>query len=366
MFSPSSMDTPRYMGPQAENTWTAPNWRPLPMQVPILRDPATCLTIEEGPERLRRYGWAVINILLKSASQPTDVIKQALESLQRTTTRLRLTHPSIPPFSETQARFWVELAHAAIRPRFRSPAGSQYEECIEKFPSRYLDYNTFSAHPEVELAAWKKNYTEGRWNSVAARIEFVQPDLTPLPDVIHYPWLDKSANIICCDRKELPPIEELSFQAFLLIKNSEALLSSGTAESPIISNHSHLLTYLFTNLFTKYTGEDEKHPENASSQKAQRARSLLFEMSGPYLDSITQRGFWIHHIMTAVVPEEIGKKQTYVVPTFRELLLHNLHLAFEDLPMTYYSLHRWVSEEGKEVVLEPDRLRIPGFLWARM
>jgi ubiquitin carboxyl-terminal hydrolase L3 len=260
----------------------------------------------------------------------------------------------------------MELAHAAIRPRLRSPAGSQNEQCIEKFPARYLDYNTFSTHPEVELTAWKKNYTEGRWNSVAARIEFVQPDLTPLPHVIHYPWFDKSANIIRCDRQELPPIEELSFQASLIIKVSEALLSSGTAESPIISNHSQLLIYLFTNLFAKYTGEDEKHPENASSQRARRVRDLLFEMSGPYLDSITQRGFWIHHIMTAVLPEEIGNKQAYVVPTLGELLLHNLHLAYEDLPMIYYNLHRWVSEEGKEVVLEPDRLRIPGFLGARM
>jgi hypothetical protein len=115
MFSPRHMDSLHHMGPQAESTWTPPNWRPLPMQAPILRDPATCLTIEQGPERLRRYGWAVINILLNLASQPTDVIKHALESLQRTTTRLIVTHPSIPPFSETQACFWMELAHAALR-----------------------------------------------------------------------------------------------------------------------------------------------------------------------------------------------------------------------------------------------------------
>jgi hypothetical protein len=256
----------------------------------------------------------------------------------------------------------MEIAHAAMRSRLRRPSDSQNEKSIEKSPVPYLDYYSFTTHPDIELTSWKKYYTEERWNSVAARRERLEPDVKPLPHVIHYPWFDKDEIIIRGDKQELPPIEELSFQASLIIQDSETLLSSGTAESSIIASHSHLLIYLYTKLFAQRTDEDEKHPEKVSSQRAQRATDLVSEMSGPYLDSITQRGFWIHHMMTAVFPEEIGKKRTYKTPTFGELLLNNLHLVYEDLPTIYYNPHRWVSEEGKEVVLQPDRRRIPGFL----
>ncbi|KAL2825759.1 hypothetical protein BDW59DRAFT_161431 [Aspergillus cavernicola] len=304
----------------------------LPTDTYYLRDPAIVPAAEKGPDKLIRYAFAVLRYVRRSDMTRRDIFAQALATLQQTTMRLRTLDSSIPPYSETQTYFWLQMVHAALRCEARtekSDALKTYDEFNETF--------------ELGETSWGKYYSEKLWNSIGARSHVVLPDIKPLPDVIAL-----SGKKIDIQRpessktSELPSIEELSFRAAMIIH--EAKESPSELPTP---GHAHILFYLYTNLSTEVA--DPHKP----LRLGQKANVLLTDVSRP-MGSDTHGNFWIQQVGVAISHAVIDRG----LSTFDGFITNNLHLVFEDLPRIYYSPGVWTSPAARDSIVAPDRRKM--------
>ena len=68
--------------------------------------PASCSTLAT---KVPRWAYTVARTYRRQASLPLETFTRlALSTLETTTARLREAHPSVPPYSEAKARFWLE------------------------------------------------------------------------------------------------------------------------------------------------------------------------------------------------------------------------------------------------------------------
>lgn len=91
------------------------------------------------------------------------------------------------------------------------------------------------------------------------------------------------------------------------------------------------------------------------------------KMTGPRVDSVTHKMFWIQIFLTAIARAEasrkIADKETSMEKVrFETFIRSNLHLVYEDLPSLYYTPEIWQSQEASEIMISPDRRRINEFL----
>ncbi|KKK16187.1 hypothetical protein P175DRAFT_0260135 [Aspergillus ochraceoroseus IBT 24754] len=176
----------RLFSREAREVWTAPDLQPFPVLQPSPAPDASAPGTQEDPERLLRFGFAVTQHIMASDLRRGQVIKEALASLQATTIRLRAKDARIPPYSETQAYFWIQIAHAALRSLENgdNPSESMMEKASPVLPPAQLSFSNFTLLFDITPETWKKYYSGKVWESIAARREFVPPDLKPLPNLI--------------------------------------------------------------------------------------------------------------------------------------------------------------------------------------
>ncbi|CAI7583629.1 unnamed protein product [Penicillium glandicola] len=376
LYTPSLMDTGLWklyytkehmFSEAARESWSLPDLQPLPG---LSSQNHGSLSVQaNNPDRLLQYAFAVVQHTLTSGSRRGEVIREALESLKATTIRLRRTNSSVPPYSETQAYFWIQIVHAAIQSFRAAPGSSTSEKSIVDIPASRISSATLTALFDLNSSIWRQYYSEKVWNGIAARIAFVQPDLKPLPNIItissqsqQQAALFKQMEVALLQSSPgLPTAECLSFQAIWVIRDVQALAKSSMADSPSILSHSHLLLYLYTRLI--------KGSENDPSRKT--ALEQAEKISGPRVDSVTHKMFWIQVFLTAIARERASKemvdKETSPekVTSFETFIRRNLHLIYEDLPSLYYTPEIWRSKEASEMMIAPDRRRIGGFLESR-
>ncbi|KAL4916397.1 hypothetical protein BDW62DRAFT_186291 [Aspergillus aurantiobrunneus] len=309
-----------------QDKWMAPSLRPLEMVAHYRTDPVLLPAGEKRADRVFRYAFAVLRYIERAETSRDETIAQALATFQKTTIRLRTHDASLPPYSETQTRFWIQIVDAVFRTLQDHdpdiPADLTFEVCQEMF--------------KLHSTSWKIHYTERTWHSIGARGQFVPPDIEPLPTEM--PILSPKTIMDGPDwwsSPGLPSIEELSFKAAMVIQDQTL-----TCDLPITS-HAHLLFYLYTALAGA----------NALTV-GQQARSVLANMTGPLVAAATHRNFWIQQVGVARMHADMNG-----VSTFAEFLTTNLHLVFEGLPGIYYSPGVWVGA-GRDEVAGSDRRRL--------
>lgn len=347
----------------ARESWSLPDLRPVPGLSSLNHDSLPGQI--SNPDRLLQYAFAVVQYTLTSGARRGQVVKEALDSLKMTTIRLRTTNSSVPPYSETQAYFWIQVVHAAIQSLEAAPGSSTSERSIVDVPASRISSATLSALFELNSSTWKRYYSEKVWNSISARMAFVQPDLKPVPNVItissqsqkQAALFKQMETALLQNSPKLPTIECLSFQAIWVIQDVQALAGSPMADSPSISTHSHMLLYLYRKLIM---GSENGLPGKTALEQAEK-------MTGPRVDSVTHKMFWIQIFLTAIARAEasrkIADKETSMEKVrFETFIRSNLHLVYEDLPSLYYTPEIWQSQEASEIMISPDRRRINEFL----
>jgi ubiquitin carboxyl-terminal hydrolase L3 len=340
------------MSPEAKQYWRLPDLQALPDFAEKTQTQKRHLRrlSQEEPYRLMRFAFAVVQKYLSSNSRRGWLVKQSLAALQTTTMRLRAKNPSLPPYSETRAYFWIQLVHAALA----SLKDSAIEAALAKVPLERLSFSSFRALFDMDPNMWREYYTPKTWDSIEARMAFLPPDLKPLPNVISIPSagnvlqaLDKqidSARIGMA--AEIPSMEELAMRSTLLL-DELASMSEVQLSSPDIVGHPHLLRYLFDNLVAK--------SDNEAFPAATRATSAMMQMSGSYLRSFTLKAFWVQQLLGA-------SSKTDATSTFEDFIKANLHLVYVDLPLCYYSPELLQSLEANETIVQPDRRKLKGYL----
>ncbi|KAL6362354.1 hypothetical protein LRP88_03632 [Fusarium phalaenopsidis] len=328
--------------PEARENWHLPDLQPLPT-------PTQAKVEEEQPhtrrpgndvDRLPRFAFSVVQKTLTSKLRRGGVVKQALEALQSSTIRLRASDPSVSPYSETQAYFWVQIVHAYLRSleteTSKASKGTRFEGSATT-----LTFEAFKALFDITGDEWRQYYSSSVWQGIPARMSFVNPDKKALPNVFGMPSkakidLARSQMVNAVSRRftkpsGLPPREDLDFWAAVLIDEAKLI----PEEEVIVANHASLLRFLYQRL--------SKRSEEKSSTVAARTALELSSSMGS-----TQSMFWVQQVQLCLAA---GKSAS----TFEEFVAVNAHLAYEDLPLVYYSPQLWQSAEVKEIYVPPDR-----------
>ncbi|EXL73916.1 hypothetical protein FOPG_10858 [Fusarium oxysporum f. sp. conglutinans race 2 54008] len=318
----------------ARDHYSLPDLQPLPTIKQATSAPLREKAVNDV-DRLPRFAFTVVQKTLSSKLRRGGVVKQALEALQSSTMRLRASDSSVPPYSETQAYFWIQIIHAYTR---------SLE--VESSESQFTTYEAFKSLFDIKGDEWREYYSQSTWESIAARMTFVNPDKKPLPNIFGLPSqarkdLARSQMINAMNHRstdtDLPPPEDLDLLAALLVDEAKLIPESELN----VASHASLIRFLFNRL-------TEKTKSTATSTKrgdASLASSTALEIAK--WTGLTQAMFWVQQIQIALA----GRKDM----GFEEFIKGNSGLAFEDLPFVYYSPQLWGSVEARDGYVMPDR-----------
>lgn len=325
---------------EARENWHLPDLRPLPTPASAKERPHAQSSGDDA-DRLLRFAFSVVQKTLTSKLRRGGVVKQALEALQSSTIRLRASDPSVSPYSETQAYFWIQIIHAYLRSleveHSEASGGSRFEGSATA-----LTFEAFKALFDLAGDEWRQYYSSSVWRSIPARMSFVNPDKKALPNVFGMPSkaridLARRQMINAVSRRftkppGLPPREDLDFWAAVLTDEAKLM----PEEELDVASHASTLRFLHQQL----TGPSE---EKRSTVAARTALELSPRVGA------TQSMFWVQQVQICLAG---GRGAS---TTFDEFVAANAHLAYEDLPLVYYSPQLWQSAEAKEVHVPPDR-----------
>lgn len=329
-----------------KDIWFPPNLKLLPTDTHYRSDPAVLPVEDKSPERVSRYVFAVLRYIQRTSAPREETISLALGTFKQITMRLRTHYPSLLPYSETQARFWIHIVDAAMR-------GLEDEKETD------LTFEEFQDMFHLEVTCWEKHYSKTVWDGVSARWQFVPPDLESLPDLISPvsfgPEIVSEKLTASILGSKMPHAEELSFYAAMVIKQTEN-------SKPVlpITSHADLLSYLYTALAEKQEQKQYPNPGPVGVSQpltiGQKGQSAFAELSSPLVAAATHRNFWIQQVAAAVLHAEREG-----LATFPNFITSNLRLAWEGLPGVYYSAGVWTdgAARGENQIVPGDRRIVP-------
>ncbi|KAF5228124.1 hypothetical protein FANTH_14591 [Fusarium anthophilum] len=331
--------------PLARANYSLPDLQPLPTIKQVTSAPVQ-EKVTNDVDRLPRFAFSVVQKTLSSKLRRGGVVKQALEALQSSTMRLRASDYSVPPYSETQAYFWIQIIHAYT-----------HSLEVESSESQFTTYEAFKSLFDIKGDEWREYYSQSTWESIAARMAFVNPDKKPLPNIFNLPSqarkdLARSQMINATNHRstntDLPSSEDLDFLAAILIDEAKLIPESELN----VASHASLITFLFNRL-----SENTKSPATSTIRgDASLASSTALEMAK--WTGLTQAMFWVQQIQIALARrKEIG---------FEEFIKGNSGLAFEELPFVYYSPQLWGSVEARDGYVMPDRRGLSSIVPAKV
>ncbi|KAF5644563.1 ubiquitin thiolesterase L3 [Fusarium sp. NRRL 52700] len=318
----------------ARDNYSLPDLQPLPTIKQVASAPVQEKAVNDV-DRLPRFAFSVVQKTLSSKLRRGGVVKQALEALQSSTMRLRASDSSVPPYSETQAYFWIQIIHAYIR--------SLEAESSE---SQFTTYEAFKSLFDIKGDEWKEYYSRSTWGSITARMTFVNPDKKPLPNIFNLPSqarkdLAVSQMINATNHRSantsLPPSQDLDFLAAILIDETKLIPESELN----VASHASLITFLFNRL-TRKTKSIATSTKRGDASLASSTALEIAKWTG-----LTQAMFWVQQIQIALA----GRKEMI----FEEFIKENSVLSFEELPFVYYSPQLWGSVEARDGYVIPDR-----------
>lgn len=224
---------------------TAQFWRPPDLRdLPSSNDPYSFL--RDKPvgchNKLPRWADTVINTFYRQRALSEDTITQiAIDSLQDTISRLREHHPEVPPYSETQARFWLKYML-----KNRAPGGG---------PSYF---SIFVAQGGCDVMDWDRHYSPERWHAAS---EFaLEPDRNGnTRQIIGWcGWPDGGTEAMTVRRGwvyELASEEEVEFMAAVAAKETEGC----SVDALNFSLRSHMLLAVLHLAFVPVPQRQEAH-----------------------------------------------------------------------------------------------------------
>lgn len=201
--------------------------------------------------KLPRWAYNAARTPGRSPTLSVATITQiALSTLQQTTVRLQKDHPSVQPYSATQASFW--LKHMKID--FPGPF-------TKKQKYRLNEFDVFVAQGGYDMWAWEAHYSPKLWDSMEARIAPLEPDLDGtrksevmwcgMPDGCYVEWAARRIGW----EPEVGSEEEIQFLAAVAVKETEAIEMSNLD----YTMRSHMLLGVMRAAFET---EREKHMED--------------------------------------------------------------------------------------------------------
>lgn len=115
-----------------------------------------------------RWAYSVSRTRRRQPSLPLENFAElALSTLKTTITRLRAVYPNVPPYSETQARFWLEYMNLGF-PVAKAVSRESWEP------------NTFgilAAQGAYDVYAWEEKYSTQVWEASWEKRGVAEPDL---------------------------------------------------------------------------------------------------------------------------------------------------------------------------------------------
>lgn len=341
--------------PKARENWHLPDLQPLPSTAqPKTSEKPKQHRVTSDINRLPRFAFSVVQKTISSNLRRGGVVKQALEALQSSTMRLRASDSSVPPYSETQAYFWIQIIHAYIRSLEAEPSS---KDTFKGQPST-LTFDAFKSLFGITGDEWQQYYSRSKWESIPARMSFVIPDQKALPNVFGMPSqarmdLARTQMINAINHRstvsaDLPPQEDLDFLAAILMDEAKLIPES---ELNVVS-HASLLRFLFKRL----TGQTKSAATSTKRGDASLASSTALEVAERV--GMTQGMFWVQQIQIALAGKD--------VKDFEDFVRANSYLAFEDLPFVYYSAQLWQSVEAREAYVPPDRRALSSIIPGRL
>ncbi|KND90822.1 hypothetical protein TOPH_04586 [Tolypocladium ophioglossoides CBS 100239] len=180
--------------------------------------------------KLPRWARNVAQTHRRQPTLPVATITQiALSTLQQTISRLRKDCPNVQPYSETQARFWLEHMELGS-PRL-----------LPSVAWKPNDFGICVAQGAFDTWAWEAYYSRERWES-STDAPYLEPDLdgTRESEVHWCGWPDGGLSMQAWWRRWEPEVgseEEIAFLAAVAAKEMEGV----DASSLDSAMRSHLL-----------------------------------------------------------------------------------------------------------------------------
>ncbi|KAK1989349.1 hypothetical protein LZ30DRAFT_576271 [Colletotrichum cereale] len=165
--------------------------------------------------KLPRWAHNVVRTRRRQPSLLIETVTQiALDTLRQTIACLREDYPSVQPYSETQACFWLKYM------KIDSPGELPKEACKPN------EFGIFVAQGAFDMWAWEAYYSRERWEAVdTSRLE---PDLdgTRKSEVGWCGWPDGGVGEQAWSRGWEPEVgseEEVAFLAAVAVKETEGV-----------------------------------------------------------------------------------------------------------------------------------------------
>ncbi|KAH7175203.1 hypothetical protein EDB81DRAFT_769425 [Dactylonectria macrodidyma] len=207
--------------------------------------------------KLPRWAHNVVRTRRRQPTLPVATITQiALSTLQQTIFRLRKDYPSVQPYSETQARFWLKYM------KIDSPGPLSIEAWNPN------EFGIHVAQGAFDMWAWEAYYSRKRWDSIDAPP--LEPDLdgTRKSEVDWCGWPDGGVGVQAWCRGWEPEAgseEEIAFLAAVAVKGTEGIDVSNLD----YAMRSHMLLGVMRAAFET---EREKHVEDLKRRMVEAGR----------------------------------------------------------------------------------------------
>ncbi|KAK6331822.1 ubiquitinyl hydrolase 1 [Orbilia javanica] len=397
--------------PKAKDNLVTPDIQHLPSFDPKAPSPQAAgydykkLGEDRTSRRLKRWAYATLQTVKATNARRGLVVKNALSELQRDTIRQRAKDPTLEPYSETQAYFWVQIVHAGI------------EGILKKNPTfefARASYDTVEVlYPDAFGAddLWKEYYLESDWKGLAGRVNFIPPKKGKvIPNFTPILTLEKDWRLAVSD-VHVPTLEELAQRANYISsyepKQEEPATESKTPDpKPMDVNTGHFRDedddddWIDIREVTEKTSDvkisepEEPSTEPGSPQTWQDQAELIHQIFNklPKVQSrinhsfisriaydqvntpwsripqrkqksklstqLTKKAFWVRMIVEAYIDTYGVSNGSGVEINLQHFLSKNLELCWEDLWMVYYNELTWKSVTANEVILGCDRKQL--------
>ncbi|OBT69093.1 hypothetical protein VE03_01392 [Pseudogymnoascus sp. 23342-1-I1] len=210
--------------------------------------------------KLPRWAYNAARTARRSPNLSVATITQiALSTLEQTISRLRKDHPSVQPYSATQASFWLK------RMKIGFPGPTRKTEW------RPNQFDVYAAQGGYDMCEWEAHYSPKLWDSMEARVAPLEPDLDGtrkskirwcgMPDGCAVEWDVRRRGW----EPELGSEEEIEFLAAIAAKETEGI-EVGDLDYAM---RSHMLLGV---MHVAFETEREKHIEDLKRAMVEAGR----------------------------------------------------------------------------------------------
>ncbi|KAF7522268.1 hypothetical protein PCG10_007569 [Penicillium crustosum] len=122
--------------------------------------------------KLPRWAYSVARTHRRQPTLPLATLTGlAISTLETTITRLRMAHTSVLPYSETQARFWLDYMGLG------SPGRSGSSKAVSREALEPNMFGILVAQGAYDMYAWEAKYSAQLWEASAAMRGVAKPDM---------------------------------------------------------------------------------------------------------------------------------------------------------------------------------------------